>query len=114
MWGVSRLGNAEPAKLEMTLYVGEGEDFVLNRLAREKRCGAIEQVDERHWRFTCRVLDPLEMMPWLRTFIGRITDLRCDDPRVEQRFNETLEAMAESYRAGELRAAPGRAFDEDE
>ena len=50
------------------------------------------QIDETHWRFSADVYYALEMLPWLRTFTGRITDLKCSDSHVEERFwNDFLE-----------------------
>ena len=97
-WGAS--GGGKRVHIEMTVYVGEGEAHIPCRLEREKRCGQVEQVDEHHWRFTAEVWDALELMPWIRTFIGRITDLRCDDPEIVRRFREDMAAMAEMYGGG--------------
>ena len=97
VWGVSRGSAGELTRLEMTVFAGEDEPFIPARLEREKRCGRVEQIDERHWRFTAEVYDALELLPWVRTFIGRITELKCDDPRIVERYNDDLAAMARLY-----------------
>ena len=97
VWGVARNHSQQLYRLEMTVYAGENEGHIPRRLTREKRCGRVEQLDERHWRFTAEVLDALELLPWVRTFTGRITDLKCDDARVTERFYRDLEAMARMY-----------------
>ena len=81
----------------VSLFVDDGEEHIPRRLEREKRCGRVERLDEHHWRFTADVYDALEMLPWLRTFIGRITELKCDDPRVTERYCGDLAAMAALY-----------------
>ena len=83
--------------LEMVLYVGKGEEFIVQRLNREKRCGAVEQVDESHWRFSADVLDALEMLPWLRTFTGRITELECSNKQVTERFWSDFNVLTDMY-----------------
>ena len=70
----------------MTVYAGENEQFIADRLQREKRCGSVTQLDDTHWCFSADVYYAVEMLPWLRTFTGRITDLRCTDKLVEKRF----------------------------
>ena len=95
VWGAS--GGRVLQHIEMTVYVGEGEAHIPQRLEREKRCGRVERLDEHHWRFTAEVWDALELMPWIRSFIGRITDLQCDDPEILRRFREDLAAMTEMY-----------------
>ena len=97
VWGVSRGDSATLYTLEMTVFAGEGEAHIPRRLEREKRCGQVEQLDDRHWRYTARVYDALEMLPWIRTFIGRIVALKCDDARVTQRFYQDMAALARMY-----------------
>lgn len=97
VWGVSRGNRATLFTLEMTVVAVEGEEHIPRRLEREKRCGKLEQLDDTHWRYTAQVYDALEMLPWIRTFIGRIVELKCDDPRVTKRFYEDMAVMAEMY-----------------
>lgn len=97
IWGVSTGSGNGSEHLEMTLYIGPDEGFILRRLDREKRCGRVEQVDVTHWRFSVEVYDPREMLPWVRSFIGRITDFHADDPTVNELFSRDLEAMSALY-----------------
>ena len=103
VWGVATGNASTPEHLEMTILVGEKEDFIIQRLQREKRCGTVEKVDNTHWKFSADVLDATEMLPWVRTFLGRITDFQCSDPLVMSRFRDDLEAMAALY-GGETHA----------
>ncbi len=105
VWGVSSAGRDVTEHLEMTVYAGPGEDFIVQRLEREKRGGKVEQTDERHWRFSIDAYDTLEMMPWIRTFTGRITGFEADNPVVRARFTTDLEAMSALY-GGDKVAVP--------
>ena len=58
--------------IEMTIRVDEGEGHIPQRLEREKRNGRVQQIDENTYLFSADVYDAVEMLPWLRTFIGRI------------------------------------------
>ena len=97
VWGVSHRKTGSLTRLEMTVYVGEGESHIPGRLDREKRCGRVERLDEHHWRYTAEVDEALEMLPWIRTFIGRITELKCDDSQVTERFYADMATLAELY-----------------
>ena len=83
--------------IEMTIHHEPGEAFILQRLEREKRHGQVEILDEQTCRFTADVYDALEMLPWLRTFIGRIVELKCSNPGVVKTFYEDLERMQTMY-----------------
>ena len=104
-WGVSAAGSDTLDHIEMTLYVGAEEGFIVQRLEREKRCGTVERLDGTHWRFSADVYDALEMLTWVRSFVGRITRLECTNPVVTARFANDLEAMSALY-GGETVAVP--------
>ncbi len=97
LWGVSLGAGFSLDHVEMTVRVGKGEGYILDRLEREKRCGRIEVAENGDYRFVADVYDAAEMLPWLRTFIGRITDFQCSDETVRKRFLDDLEAMRAMY-----------------
>ncbi len=92
LWGVST-GEHTPDHIEMQVHAGPDEWFIADRLMREKRHGVVEQLDDETWKFTANVYDASEMMPWLRTFIGRIVKLECSNENVIRLFREDLEKM---------------------
>ncbi|MDR1702872.1 MAG: WYL domain-containing protein [Sporomusaceae bacterium] len=85
IWGVAT-GKERLEHLEMRLRIMPDELHIVRRLEREKRCGAVRQLGETVWLFTADVYNAQELMPWLRTFIGRIESLTCSDKIVEERF----------------------------
>ncbi len=96
LWGVST-GEHTLDHLEMLIHAGPDESFIIERLMREKRHGRIEQVDETTWKFSADVYDASEMLPWIRTFTGRIDRLECSDAFVVERFREDLAALSRMY-----------------
>ena len=100
-WGVAGNKAGNLSHIEMTVSAGENEGHIVGRLQREKRCGTVEQVDDTHWKYSADVYDALELLPWLRTFTGRITDLQCTDRRVQTRFREDLEELRKMYGGGD-------------
>ncbi|MDO4314861.1 MAG: WYL domain-containing protein [Oscillospiraceae bacterium] len=97
LWGVSTGPDHNLDHIEMTVRVDPGEAFIRQRLEREKRHGTVETVDDHTCRFTADVYDAAEMLPWLRTFIGRIVDLKCSNPSVADTFREDLNRMNAMY-----------------
>lgn len=97
LWGVSTGPGRRLDHLEMTVSIGCGEEYVVQRLEREKRHGTVERIDAHTCKFTADVCDAAEMLPWLRTFIGRIVDLRCSNPYVTDTFLADLERMSALY-----------------
>lgn len=97
LWGAASYGNNSLEHLEFEIYVGEQEGFVEERLRREKRCGTVTKLDERRILFSADVYSTREMLPWVRTFVGRILRFECSNPEVERCFWDDLKKMEELY-----------------
>ena len=97
LWGTSGGTGFNVDHLEMTIYYGPNEDFIPKRLEREKRNGTVEILDDHTCRYTTDVYDASELVPWLRTFIGRIVKLECSDNTVVEKFWSDLEKMSALY-----------------
>lgn len=97
VWGVAAGRDRPLTRLEMTVWADDGESHIPLRLQREKRGGRVERLDEHRWRYTAEVYDAMEMLPWIRSFIGRIVALKCDDPRVTERFHSDMMALSQMY-----------------
>ena len=97
MWGVSCAKYRRYEHIEMDILVGTDEAFIVRRLEREKRCGTVSKVDEETCRFSADVLDAYEMMPWIRTFFGRIKAIRCDNEDVKNQIKIDMVKMLKQY-----------------
>ncbi len=97
LWGVSTGVDYSLDHIEMTVHVDDGEGYILSRLEREKRGGTIEAIDDHTYKFAADVYDATEMLPWIRTFIGRIAELRCSNQHVTDTFYADLTAMRQIY-----------------
>ena len=99
MWGVatdSRASN-RMEHIEFTVQYADGEQHIPRRLEREKRIGQVEYLGEHACRFSADVYDASELIPWIRTFICRITDISISNKSLETQFKEDLQAMYEMY-----------------
>jgi hypothetical protein len=105
MWGVNtRRGQRKNPRLEhveFTVRVVRGEEYIVRRLEREKRVGCVECIceegDAAFYRFSADVYDASELVPWIRTFLGRITRLHFSNRTLEKRFVEDVRAMYAAY-----------------
>ena len=48
-------------------------------------------------RFTADVYDASELIPWIRTFICRITEIHISNEKLEEKFREDMYAMYALY-----------------
>ena len=99
MWGASTRSSegARMEHVEFTVKVEPDEGHILRRLEREKRCGTVEQLDESTIKFSADVYDSSELVPWIRTFICRITDLSFSNKVLEAQFRHDIEDMYALY-----------------
>ncbi|MBO4556334.1 MAG: WYL domain-containing protein [Elusimicrobiales bacterium] len=97
MWGISFVKGYKKEHIEMTVRLDPGEEYIVGRLEREKRCGEIMKISENEYRYSADTYDCMEMMPWIRTFIGRITHIECGSPEVVKTFKDDLERTLANY-----------------
>ena len=71
-----------------------------NRLEREKRCRLVEHLDGNNSRFSADVFDASELVPWIRTFICRITDIHFSNTELEAQFKNDINDMYVLYGLG--------------
>lgn len=100
LWGVSFQSEEgrHLEKLTMTIQVMEPyENYIVERLQREGRGGIITKIEPNIYQYETEVFDCNEMLPWIRTFIGRILSLQCSSKPIEQRFYRDLQTMYRMY-----------------
>ncbi len=99
IWGISTRSkfSHQLEHVEFTVKYDDDEGYIHRRLEREKRCGKVEKLDDNTSRFTADVLDASEMIPWMRTFICRITDATFSNKELERQFWEDIEDMYALY-----------------
>lgn len=101
MWGVNcSKSDRYLETVEFTVFVGDGEEYIVNRLEREKRLGTVEKVDDNHYRFFATVFDTGELLPWIRSFVCRITSIKFSNRTLENRFRDDLRETYRLYGLG--------------
>lgn len=98
IWGVN--SECDAGRLEHVEFVvrySDGEAFIHERLEREKRCGQVERIDNNSSRYTTEVYDAGELIPWIRSFICRITYICFSDKKMEEKFKKDIDYMYHMY-----------------
>lgn len=99
-WGVSfQNGNRLHSEhVKLTLHINEeSEAYILNRLQREGKGGVIRRIAPDTFTYEIEVFDSNEMLPWIRTFIGRIVSIESDCPQLRERFRRDFLTMYHMY-----------------
>lgn len=99
MWGVSTQSTSgdRMEHVEFTVRYADDETHIHRRLEREKRCGTVEKINKNTSRFSADVFDSSELVPWIRTFICRITDISFSNKQLEEQFKEDIQEMYALY-----------------
>ena len=99
MWGVSTKNKKGyfPEHVDFTVTFSKDEMHIPKRLEREKRCGTVEYLSPCSCRFSADVYDAAELVPWIRTFICRITEIHFSDESLQKQFILDLQAMYDAY-----------------
>jgi len=97
-WGVALGKKTRLEQIEMMLHIDEiTEEYVLRRVKREGKNGSVEKLGEHTFLYRIEVFDTMEMVPWLRTFIGRIISIKGSNQTVIQQFIYDSKRMASLY-----------------
>ena len=97
-FGVSFGGSQHMDSIKMTLRIIEPyELYILRRLEMEGRGGTITRISDSTYTYEIRVFDGNEMMPWVKTFIGRIISFESDNEYLQTKFQRDMEQMMRMY-----------------
>lgn len=101
-WGVSFGGYTRFEEVYLKLYIDEeNEQYILKRLIREGQNGEIIRLDKNVYLYSKTVYDANEMLPWIKTFIGRIISFESTNKYVHDKFYFDMQRMYEMYCGGD-------------
>ena len=99
-WGISFQNSAyrRTEHVKLTLHIDERtEGFLVSRLKREGKGGVIRRIAPDTFTYEKEVFDANEMLPWIRTFLGRIVKLESDSKRLNLLFERDFWTMYRMY-----------------
>ncbi|MBO4877488.1 MAG: WYL domain-containing transcriptional regulator [Ruminococcus sp.] len=85
------------APLVLTVSAGKYEDFIRQRLIREKRCGTFEEPGDGLYRLTFDVNDVDEVMRWARTLICRTVSIEGGTEALREQYADDIRRMYDMY-----------------
>lgn len=84
--------------VKLTLNINElYEAHILNRLEREGKGGVVRRIASDTFCYETDVFDANKMLPWIRTFLGRITAIETDCPKLKLLFQKDFAPMYHMY-----------------
>ncbi len=75
----------------------DGEPWLWHRLQREKRQGRLERITENHYLFSISVLEPRELIPWIRSFGAQAVVRPSKEHKLEEILSRHRKELAETY-----------------
>lgn len=99
-WGVSFINPESPTleKWVLTLHIDDQkEKYLLKQIEKENKEGTLNKLSKNTYLYTINVLDANEMAPWIRSFTGRILDIKCTNQEVLGRIIHDVKLMKSYY-----------------
>lgn len=98
-FGLSFSGSQHMDTIKLTLSIMEPQErFILRRLETEGRGGIITRIADNTYTYEISVFDGNEMMPWIKTFIGRIISFESNNEGLQTKYQRDLAQMMRMYR----------------
>ncbi|NLL48543.1 MAG: WYL domain-containing protein [Firmicutes bacterium] len=88
-----------PVKVELRFrQKGESDyPFVLNRVRRQARGGVITEITDKEFLYTVNVNDPVELLPWIRSFNHHVEVLPSAEHDLRERLDSERRRMLANY-----------------
>lgn len=99
IWGASISNDWSTEHVEFVLSITEDEKYVLSRLLREKRNCTVTDLGDSKYLVSTDVINPKGMLPWIRTFYGRLEAFSSSDKSLEKDVKEDIKVLKEYYDA---------------
>ena len=86
-----------PCLIEVDFKTSDEEFHLLKRLEAEKRFGEIEIIDKNHYLFSIKLINPNELIPWIRSF-GHVASVRENSQHnLREKLNDEWAELLKHY-----------------
>lgn len=99
-WGVSFQNESRKhtERVKLTVHINEKtEEHIINRFKREGKGGVLSRVAPDTFTYETEVFDANEMLPWIRSFIGRIINVESDSEKLAGLFKRDFYETYKMY-----------------
>ncbi|MBR4248005.1 MAG: WYL domain-containing protein [Treponema sp.] len=99
LWGKSiKINENKTEHVDFTIQYTETEAYILERLKREAFSGHIESdTNDNKATFSFELFDSKELIPWIRSYFGRITQFKFENKELQQQLTDEIEKMHAMY-----------------
>lgn len=100
LWGISFDSKDRQyiEHLKLTLHINEErEEYILTRIRQEGKNGTLTRLGKDTFLYEKDVFDANEILPWIRTFTGRILSIECTSQKIKSLFQSDMQKMYELY-----------------
>lgn len=99
LWGKSiKIGINKTEHVDFTIQYEDSEIYIPQRLQREAFSGHIENnPNKNEATFSAELLDPQELIPWIRSYFGRITQFHFENKELQQQLEDEIKKMYAMY-----------------
>ena len=87
--------------LKVTVSVSDDEKFIIDRMNREIGEEQIEKIEDNIYCFTLYAKELLDVVPYVRTYFGRIISLESDNDYIIKKLRKDLGLTIDLYEEGE-------------
>lgn len=88
-------------KIVVTINVEDSEQFIIERIYREIDKDNIETIDDNTYNLIFKTNNLYDLIPYIRTYFGRIIDIECSDKLIEKKLRSDLLDTLNMYNDGD-------------
>ncbi|MBR4634373.1 WYL domain-containing protein [bacterium] len=99
LWGKSiTIDKKKTEHVDFTIQYNDAEIYVLKRLKREAFSGQIKtNTNKKEATFSYELFDSKELIPWIRSYFGRITQFHFENKDLQQQLKDEIKKMYAIY-----------------
>ena len=99
LWGKSiQIDKNKTEHVDFSIQYTEDEFYILERLKREAFSGRIKSdINTNNATFSFEIFDSKELIPWIRSYFGRITQFNFENETLQQQLTDEIKKMYAMY-----------------
>jgi len=87
--------------ISVIIHVDDSEQFIIERIYREIDKDNIDSIDDNTYRLNFKTSNLYDLIPYIRTYFGRIVYIECSDKLIEKKIKQDLMETLDLYNDGE-------------
>lgn len=102
-WSMTQLNdlidpmNANTISIEIDFIIDDGKEYIFQQLLSERRQGVITEISKTHWLYSIDVINPLEMIPWIRSYCEYAHVRKSEEHDIAERIKDDWQEVLKAY-----------------